>query len=452
MNFINALGNLKDSLLANLNGRVDLNHQQNLNPNKKQVTGKPVRPSDVPLFKGIDVDNLGLQLKKFYNICMNLSTYRSTEHPLEEGLETTLEEAATAAADSMKKLKKKKKAYSNVWKETFSTYQYPTGPAPEEQEEDASIVEVTAYEEEIEYNDTDPYDNRWMSHPLLEQSEEMRLAAEAYFVEAKKTLKKLKRTARTIKRALKPFLSERNIKLRTWHNEGLEQNKTRLATIQGDVDKILFKHWKKVKRYLKKEFKGIIPSYIGSTHTGHKSITKAYIQFNPNDYDVDGQLVSTALYVAITHFRQIASKERLFVREVAESVSTVIEVILSEGGYTRAKFEPDTTNENMVEEFKRIGAQEKTYLTNLKNLMDQLLVYVEAVNDDLIKLPGIEDDKDDPFDLAIVRARGDVAPEANTNAQEETGVSDTEEESDDGLNTESEAEDSEEEDVEATEI
>lgn len=341
--------------------KLNLQHKLQLNPSEEEVSQKPVRGSDVPLFKVKGRASLGMQIKTIYNKCMNLSAHRpSSGTPVDESLIKILDKQEGLAIKQMKHLKKKKKDYSQAWKDNFSKYKY---------------------KETVAYNDEDPFDDTWMNHPILEKSEEMQVAGEKYLDVAEQVATALTKVFDDIAAALETLLITHESSLEEWAEGGETQVKDKLKEIQKQVDVILASEWGPIKPYLIGEFKGITPSYIGSTNTGQKSITKAYIQFNPKDYDVDGQLISTDLYVALAQFGAKVSKERIFVRAAAKSTIKLIEVKLSE----------------------KISPEETSYLTNFKSLLTALDGYVDRIETKLLKLEGVHEDPSDCFDLAIVQ-------------------------------------------------
>lgn len=367
----------------NRNYQLNLQHTQMLNPTLAALADKPVRGSDVPLFhRDKDGEALGARLKKTYNDCINLITYAFAYAPIQDEYSTViLEELEERAIQQMKILKKKKKDYSNIWKNNFKKYQHhlviPKGATTEEEVE---------RQRKISYDETDPYDGKWMNHELLEHSEEMEKAARDYFRTAKEVLEVLIYTLKTTQRVVEELCGENDFDRMI--TAGRIQNEKHLKVIQNQVDAILSEEWGKIEKYFTGVFEGIQPSYIGSTHTGQKSITKAYIQFNPRDYDVDGQLVSTELYLAISHFYQTVSKGRFFVREAADQVIKGIAITLNgKGHYNKREFSEEA----------------KTYLKTLRDIMNALRKYVNNVERKLIKLPGIQEDPNDKFDLAIIR-------------------------------------------------
>jgi len=352
---------LKKSLGGSI--KLNLKHKLQLNPSEEEVSDKPVRGSDVPLFKVKGRASLGMQIKTIYNKCMNLSAYRpSSGTPVDETLAEELNKQEKLAIKQMKHLKKKKKDYSQAWKDNFSKY---------------------SYKKTVAYDDEDPFDDTWMTHPILEASEEMQVAGERYLDVAEEVAIALTKVFDDISEALETLLITHESTLDEWAKGGEAQVKNQLKEIQKQVDVILASEWGPVKPYLIGDFDGITPSYIGSTNTGQKSITKAYIQFNPKDYDVDGQLISTDLYVALAQFGAKVSKERIFVRVAAKSTIKLIET----------KLEEDLTTE------------ETDYLTNFKSLMTALDGYVNRVEPRLLTLDGVHEDLDDCFDLAIVKTQ-----------------------------------------------
>jgi hypothetical protein len=341
--------------------KLNLKHKLQLNPSEKEVSDKPVRGSDVPLFKVKGRASLGMQIKTIYNKCMNLSAHRpSSGTPVDETLIKKLDKQEGLAIKQMKHLKKKKKDYSQAWKDNFSKYKY---------------------KKTVAYNDEDPFDDTWMNHPILEESEEMQVAGEKYLDVAEEVAIALTKVFDDIAAALETLLITHESSLDDWAKGGEAQVKNQLTEIQKQVDVILASEWGPIKPYLVGEFKGITPSYIGSTNTGQKSITKAYIQFNPKDYDVDGQLISTDLYVALAQFGAKVSKERIFVRVAAQPTIVLIEKKLKE----------------------ELEEEEIIYLTNFKDLLTALDEYVARVEAKLITLDGIQEDLSDCFDLAIVK-------------------------------------------------
>lgn len=345
--------------------KLNLKHKLQLNPNEQDIKDKPVRGSDVPLFKTGGRNSIGMQIKTVYNRCMNLSAYRPPNGtPVDKDLEAIMNTLEGDAIKLMKKLKKKKKDYSQAWKDNFDKYAH-----------------VLANNKGINYDDEDPFDDAWMNHPILELSEEMQEAGEVYLDEAEKVAAGLTGIVDKIEKALEPLLEDHNSSLDFWAKKGEAQVKSQLKEIQKQVDGILSSEWNNIRPYLKGEFEGAQPSYIGSTHTGQKSITKAHIQFNPKDYDVDGQLISTGLYVALAKFGATVSKERIFVRVAAKPTIDLIKVKLTEV----------------------LTQEEIGYLTNFKSLLTALDEYVERVEKKLIQLPGVHEDLDDCFDLAIVK-------------------------------------------------
>lgn len=345
--------------------KLNLKHKLQINPNEKDLEGKIVRGSDVPFFKALDKKNIGMQVKQAYNDCMNLSGYRPTD-PMSDELVAILTVFEDEAVKIMKNLKKKKKDYSRVWKDNFDKYRH---------------IWDNKNDQTLDYDDEDPFDDEWMNHPILETSPEMHEAGETYLAIAESACISLNDLILEIKTALQPVMDERNTTFTSWAKNGGEQVRNHLRKIQGEVDKILASEWSRIQPFLNGEFEGIAPSYIGSTNTGQKAITKAYIQFNPKDYDVDGQLISTSLYVALAKFNATASKERIFVRP---SVAPVLLKIHEE-----LKNNPDE--------------EELRYLTNFEGLLNELLLYVDKVEAKLIQLPGVHEDPEDRFDLAIVR-------------------------------------------------
>jgi hypothetical protein len=341
--------------------KLNLKHKLQLNPSEEEVSSKPVRGSDVPLFKVKGRASLGMQIKTIYNKCMNLSAYRpSSGTPVDDTLAQELTTQEDLAIAQMKHLKKKKKDYSQAWKDNFSKY---------------------SYKKTVAYDDEDPFDDTWMTHPILEQSEEMQVAGEEYLDVAEEVATALTKVFDDISEALETLLITHESSLEDWEKGGEAQVKNQLKEIQKQVDVILAAEWGPVMPYLLGDFAGITPSYIGSTNTGQKSITKAYIQFNPKDYDVDGQLISTDLYVALAQFGAEVSKQRIFVRAAAKPTAKLIETKLEED----------------------LSPEEEDYLNNFKSLLTALDGYVNRVEPKLLQLDGVHEDPSDCFDLAIVK-------------------------------------------------
>lgn len=342
--------------------KLNLKHKLQLNPSEEEVSDKPVRGSDVPLFWGKGKDNLGMEIKTVYNRCMNLLAYKPknmTNHPLAG---SKLEKNVIKL---IKELKHNKEAYSGAWKENFNHYKH-------------TLTNTT-----IDYNDKDPFDDAWMKHELLEKSPEMQEAAAVYLQKAEKVLFDLDETMNNIENNLKDIAAGNSITLDEWVQMGENLVTYKLARAQKKVDEILLAEWKPVEKVLGDLHAGIHPSYIGSTNTGQKSITKAYVQFNPNDFDVDGQLKASMLYMALDNLNVSASKGRFFVRLVTEPAMDAI-----------LKREHSTPT---------ISLEEAARLKQLKKLLIQLFKYVERVEARITtEIRGVMEDPDDPFDLAIV--------------------------------------------------
>ncbi|MGH1334675.1 MAG: hypothetical protein ACRBFS_01000 [Aureispira sp.] len=342
--------------------KLNLKHKLDLSPSEEEILGKTVRGSDVPLFWGKGKDNLGIEIRTLYNHCMNLLAFKPkvmNHHPL-SGTEEEVN-----VTKLIKKLKHEKKEYSKVWKDNFNKYKH----------------ELT--QSKIDYDDTDPFDDKWMKHELLEKSIEMQEAAAEYLQLAEEILKGLDDTYRSMKAQLEEIAAGNSMTLDDWEQMGANQVTYKLARAQTQVDTILEEEWQGVSRFLGELHAGIHPSYIGSTNTGHKSITKAYVQFNPDDFDVDGQLKASLLFMALADLNVPASKGRYFVRLVTEPA---IQAIL-----------------NLEHQVPRISAPEEARLKELKKLLMELFKYVERVEARIPdEIRGIMKDDEDPFDLAIV--------------------------------------------------
>jgi hypothetical protein len=354
------------------------NHRKNIDPTEEEVLGKPVRGSDVPLFWGKGKESLGVEIKNAYNYIMNIFAYtpRGTwSHPLQK---TTYKQETI---DLLVDLKKEKKSYSDVWKANFSKYQH-TG------------VGAT-----INYDETDPFDDSWMKHELLEHSMEMQAAAAAYLQKAEEILDKLLKIQEKMIFELQGACIALSITMEEWVEEGKKLVEEQLVYFQGIVDKILVQEWIEVKPFLGQLHKDIFPTYIGSTNTGQKSITKAYIQFNPEDFDVDGQLKAPMLYMALDDLGMKASKGRFFVRKLIKD--DVIGKINAElVAYPNAVIDDEVESQG---EINTNGQYEGDRLRELEQLLLALDNYVRRVEIRLVdEVEGIEKDYDDEFDLAIV--------------------------------------------------
>ncbi len=346
---------------------INFNHRQELNPSETRVLRKPVRGSDVPLFPGRD--SLGFKIKTEYNRCLNLAAYRPDTAPVitaEDLVEVKKNE--DQAIFLMKALKKKKKDYSQVWKDNFGLYAYNGNNLRKE------------------YDEQDPTSYDWSEHPLLKDSAPMRAAAQKYLQTAEEIYRSLQEVRRALIEILRTYILNHNMVTQQWIDRGRNIVKIRLEVAQAHVDTILTREWDRiVEPHLGPMTDDVAPSYIGSTHTGQKSVTKAYIQFNPDDFDVDGQLVAPYIYKSLAALRLPASKNRFFVRVLLE-LGTI-----------------SLLDEKMV----GLDPQSVPYLefAELKEVLQALGSYVTVVERKLIKdVQGIHKDDEDPFDLAIVFA------------------------------------------------
>jgi len=343
--------------------KLNLKHKLQVNPSEDNVKDKPVRGSDVPLFWGKGKENLGMEIKTVYNRCMNLLAFKPKVMPKHPLAGSKLE---ANVIKLIKELKHNKEDYSSAWKKNFKKYKH------------------TLKNTHLDYNDKDPFDDFWMKHELLEQSIEMQEAAADYLQKAEVILAALDETMRSIEHNLKEIAAGNSMTLDDWAQRGENSVVYKLARAQEKVDKILLEEWKPVTKSLGDLHQGIHPSYIGSTNTGQKSITKAYVQFNPNDFDVDGQLKASMLYMALDDLKMSASKGRFFVRQVGEKALEAAVKILGT--------EPHL-----------IPPEEKKRLKQLENLLIQLMKYVDRVENRITsEIRGVMKDPEDPFDLAIV--------------------------------------------------
>lgn len=354
---------LISDLIADARTGLDgLQHRLQLNPSEQELREKPVRGSDVPLFWGKGKDCLGMEIKTVYNRCMNLLVYKPrtlSKNPLAGS------ELEQSVIELIKQLKHNKEDYSSTWKENFKKYKH------------------TLVGANIAYNDKDPFDDNWMKHELLERSPEMQEAAAIYLQQAEEVLRDLDETMHLIEHALGSYAIANAMTMDDWAQSGENMVMLKLARAQNHVDKILLNAWKLVEPALGELFAGIQPSYIGSTNTGQKSVTKAYVQFNPDDFDVDGQLKAPMLYMALADLGVNASKGRFFVRQVIEPAMNAILV--------REKATP------------RISSEEEARIAQLKRLLMRLFKYVQTVEKALTtEIRGVMADPNDPFDLAIV--------------------------------------------------
>ncbi len=349
-----------------------LKHTQELDPSEDQVLKKEERGSDVPLFLGKGKDSLGMDIKKVYNRCMSLLAYQPKgDDPLEnkkgeKEVKYTRKKLEDWVVKLIKTLKHEKEAYSSTWKKYFPKYEHHLK------------------KKHVAYDDKDPFDDTWIKHELLEKSIEMQAAAAVYLQEAEIILGQFDEILKYLEEELEEAAKSQSLTLDEWAQKGQEHVLEELKRAQKQVDAILLEEWKAVGKYLVGEFKGLQPSYIGSTNTGQKSITKAYVQFNPNDFDVDGQLVSSELYALLGSLGLPASKGRFFVRQVTKQALKEIAL----------QMQHDKTNKESIQQ-----------LTQLQNVLMALAEYVERVEKRIPdEVRGVMKDDTDPFDLAIVKS------------------------------------------------
>lgn len=353
----------------------------NVNPSGDELEGiqAMMRGNDAPLFWAKKMkDGLGMEVKNVYNRCMSLLYYRPDALKTQDKYETLrgrLDELEEETIKHLKDVKHLKEDYSKVWKKNFSKYPHPD----------------KGYS--VEYDDKDPFDDTWMQHEILRTSMEIQEAAAIYMQAVEKILAQLRDEVQPeIEKLLEGYIEQESatITLDEWAKLSERELTGELERIQGEVDKILMKHWAGVaSAMLGTAYAGTTPSYIGSTFTGKKSVTKAYIQFNPKDYDVDGQMVNTTFYTYLAQWAETApktpaSKNRYFVRLTAQPIIDKLADALVD------------TSEYEDEEI--------THMTKLKDTLEALLVYVDAVEKDLVtNMDGVQPDPNDEFDLAMVR-------------------------------------------------
>lgn len=342
---------------------LDKKHRLDLNPDKKAISTKPTRDSDVPLFSPMDHQGIGMEIKTTYNRSINLLTFTPKGLDLHPLAKTSLEEDLVHL---MKDLKKEKKNYSDIWKKDFDKF-------------------AVKNKGKVKYNEELPFSEEWMHHVKLQKSPAMEIAALKYFAVAKEILKKMLTIKETITKGLAEASKELSLSLDQWEEDGRKDVESQLKGIQKQVDSILATEWANYVRPLIKDeytrYKDVKPSYIGSTNTGQKSITKAYIQFYPGKFDVDGQIISKVLYHDLAALKLPASKNRFFVAEVVKKVEKAWQDSMDDKG--------PTTPEN---------AKDMTGIVELVKALEKYnpIVYKRLCNE----VDGI--DKNDEFDIAIV--------------------------------------------------
>ncbi|MFK7798052.1 MAG: hypothetical protein AB8E82_11410 [Aureispira sp.] len=350
---------LRKSVIMYLNKK----HGLDLNPDKKAISAKPTRDSDVPLFSPMDHQGIGMEIKTTYNRCINLLTFKPDkleEHPFAG---TTLEKDLVQL---IKDLKEEKKNYSSIWKKDFDKF-------------------AVKNKVKVKYNESLPFSEEWMHHVKLQKSPAMEIAALKYFAVAKEILKKMLAIKETVTKGLAEASKALSLSLDQWEEDGKKDVESQLKGIQKDVDIILATEWANHVRPLIKDqftrYKDVKPSYIGSTNTGQKSITKAYIQFYPGKFDVDGQIISKVLYHDLATLGLSASKNRFFVAEVFKGVKKAWDNSMNGKG-------PATQEK----------AKEMTGIVELVYALQKFnpIVYGRLCNE----VDGI--DKNDEFDIAIV--------------------------------------------------
>ena len=354
-----------------------LAHHPRINPTENQLQGlidEGLRGNDAPLFWGHGKDSLGMEVKTVYNKCMSLLYYRPDSMDGQDAIFRKLDALEEKTIKCIKFVKKLKEDYSDTWKQNFEKYKH-------HEVEDGVAVGDGKFKK---YNDKDPFDMSWMNHPLLTASKEMQEAAAKYMQDVEVALLQFQYILDAIVDILTPFMLTEGLDSDQWAEAGEGAIDEKLKAIQKQVDIILVVQWnthvKTAMDALGTSFKAL-PSYIGSTHSGKKSVTKAFVQFNPKDYDVDGQLVSTQLYNVLATLGLSASKQRYFVRVVVDEAITKV------GEVTDPTFGDETFKNNLI-----------AYFRALKK-------YVDETEKVLVKeMEGVIADPDDPFDLAIVQS------------------------------------------------
>lgn len=357
----------------------------NINPTGDELEGIPMRGNDAPLFWTEKMkDGLGIEVQEVYNRCMSLLYYRPVPLKTKDeyaSLRGELDKLEEKTIELIKKVKKLKEAYSQTWKDNFHKYPHLKTKLSEK------------------YDDKDPFDDTWMAHDNLRESIEMQEAAAIYMQAVEIILVKFDVTLQKIEKCLKTYITQESatITLDEWLDLSSREIATELEqVIQPAVDKILSTNWGPVASAMTgASFAGAKPSYIGSTMTGKKSVTKGYVQFNPKDYDVDGQMVSSDFYTEIAQWAEIAprtpaTKNRYFVRLAAQPIIDKIESVLVE--------------DSKKDSSEQFSDTEKTHMNRLVATLKALIKYVDVVEKALVStMDGVIADPADPFDLAIVR-------------------------------------------------
>lgn len=328
------------------------------------------RDSDIPLFSELDKGKLGVQVKNTYNYCMRLLFHRPIEELIkkniikkedEDKVNKEFQKLQNEVVDTLGKLKKKKKGFSDVWKKAFKTYT------------------------KKDYDDTDPYDKSWMKNEEVKKSKEMTKAVDDYLKEAAKSLDKLLKLKKDVEEFITSF--DKEVDLKAWAEEGKKGVVEALGECQELVDQVIQKTWSPHKQKIAKRYASQFITYIGSTNTGQKSITKAYVQFNPYDFDVDGQMIADELYKELANLGLKASKERFFVRKIIEEQKAIDKIELKV-----SQLKEENPNVKLLKELE-------TFLTELYAFVKEV---EDKITDEKTGIPGIQKDPKDLFDLAIV--------------------------------------------------
>lgn len=356
--------NVKRNSLISVMDNLENKHKDEVEISEELIKErlKYARDSDVPLFSDLDIMGLGMEIKNAYNRCISILTFEPEgigQHSL--NVDTLINEAR----ELMDNLKKAKEDYSGTWKRNYKK------------------VKRDSIETAISYDEKTAINYKWQKHPALKNSEAMEKAAGRYFKVAKTILEKLQEMQVMIEKELGGVATKINLTLDKWEELGRWQVKVKLKKIQAEVDLILAEEWKTYVRPLIKEsyprYKDIKPTYIGSTNTGHKAITKAHIQFYPGKFDVDGQIISNELFEDLADLELPASKNRFFVSQVYEDV------------------------EKNLNRLKKTNAKVAARMDGIVELLHHLYMYTQAVYPRLCnEVEGI--DTKDEFDIAIIAA------------------------------------------------